>query len=313
MDESNQKTISLARLVEEMDLEIVSKSRNYDEVLISSNDVNRPGLQLAGFMEKFAWERIQIIGNVEYVFYNKMDPELRYERFRGILSYPIPAIIYSYNLGITQDIIDLADHYNKTILRSSLPTTKLISRLNQVLENLLAEETTIHAGLMDVFGTGVLIRGKSSVGKSETGLELVIRGHRLVADDVVDIRKVDEKLLASSPKNIRYFMEIRGLGILDIRRLYGLGSVREEAFIEMVVEMEQWDENVEYDRLGISDNYTKILGVRLPLIVIPVKPGRNVATIIEVATRNNRQKRMGYNAAIELNQRLIEESNYNNQ
>ncbi len=312
MDQALKKSVRLPELVEAMGLEVVSKSRNYEEVQISSNDVNRPGLQIAGFMENFPWKRIQIIGRVEFAFYSQMDPAERYERFRGILSYPIPAIIYSYNQEVTEDIIDLADYYNKTILRSPLPTTKLIANLNSVLENLLAEELTVHAGLMEVFGTGVLIRGKSSVGKSETGLDLLIRGHRLVADDVVDIKKIDDKLLGSCPENIRHFMEIRGLGILDIRRLYGVGSVKEDAFIELVVELEEWDEEKEYDRLGLWENYTEILGVRLPQIVVPVKPGRNVAMIIEVATRNNRQKKMGYNAAAVLNRRLIDEANQNN-
>lgn len=306
--EKPEKTCKLSDVVRALNLEVVSRSRDYEEVHVNSRDVNRPGLQLSGFMENFPWKRIQIIGSVEYAYYSQMEEGLRYERFRGILSYPIPAIIYSYNQEITQDIIDLADYYNKTILRSSLATTKLIAALDSTLESLLAEEITIHAGLMEVFGMGVLIRGKSSVGKSETGLDLLIRGHRLVADDVVDIKKIDGKLLGSCPENIRHYMEIRGLGILDIRRLYGVGSVKTDTFIEMVVELENWDDEKEYDRLGLTDNFTEILGIRVPEITIPVKPGRNVAMIIEVATRNNRQRRMGYNAAAELNLRLIDEA-----
>lgn len=311
MGNERTKSVKLSEIVREMNLEIVSRSRDYNDVVVSSRDVNRPGLQLTGFMENFPWMRIQVIGRVEYAYYSQMPDGLRYERFRGILSYPIPAIIYSYKQTISRDILDLADYYNKTILRSPLPTTKLIAKLNSVLENLLAEETTIHAGLMEVFGTGVLIRGKSSVGKSETGLDLVIRGHRLVADDVVDIRKIDDRLIGSSPENIRHFMEIRGLGILDIRRLYGVGSVKTATAIEMVIELEDWDDEKEYDRLGMWDNFTEILGVRLPQIIVPVKPGRNVAMIIEVATRNNRQKMLGYNAAVDLNRRLIEAANGN--
>lgn len=306
--EKPKKTCKLSDVVRALNLEVVSRSRDYEEVHVTSRDVNRPGLQLSGFMENFPWQRIQIIGSVEYAYYSQMEEGLRYERFRGILSYPIPAIIYSYNQEITQDIIDLADYYNKTILRSSLATTKLIAALDSTLENLLAEEITIHAGLMEVFGMGVLIRGKSSVGKSETGLDLLIRGHRLVADDVVDIKKLDGKLLGSCPENIRHYMEIRGLGILDIRRLYGVGSVKTDTFIEMVVELENWDDEKEYDRLGLTDNFTEILGIRVPEITIPVRPGRNIAMIIEVATRNNRQRRMGYNAAAELNSRLIDEA-----
>ncbi len=307
--EQPNKTVKLVDLVEHMGLEIVSKSKDFDSIVLSEGDLNRPGLQLSGFMENFSWSRLQIIGRVEYTFYMQMDPGLRYERFRGIFSYPIPAIIYSYNQLITKDILDLADYYNKTVLRSPLPTTKLIADLNRVLEELMAPEITLHAGLMEVFGTGVLIRGKSSVGKSETGLDLVIRGHRLVADDVVNVKRIDNKLIGEAPENIRHFMEIRGLGILDIRRLYGIGSVKEESEIEMVIELESWDDSKEYDRLGLTDSFTHILGTRVSQIVVPVKPGRNIAMIIEVAVRNNRQKKMGYNAAVDLNQRLIEEAN----
>lgn len=302
------KTILLRELQEAMQLEVVYKNRSYDSITLNSVNVNRPGLQLTGFMEQFPYERIQVIGIVEYNYYMQLVPSLRYERFRGIFSYPIPAVIFSYHQEITSDILELAEYYDRPILRSPLPTTKLIANINVVLENLLAEETTLHGGLLEVYGTGVLIRGKSSVGKSETGLDLVIRGHRLVADDVVNIRKVDGELVGSCPENIRHFMEIRGLGILDIRRLYGVGSVKDRATIELVIELEDWDEEKEYDRLGLWESYTEILGEKLPLILVPVKPGRNVAMIIEVATRNNRQKKMGYNAALELNRRLIEDS-----
>lgn len=292
-----------------MKLETVFQSTDYEGITISEMDLNRPGLQLSGYMGNFPYKRLQIIGRVEYNYYMEMPPNKRYERFRGIFSYPIPALIYSYNQEITRDILDLADYYNKTVLRSPLPTTKLIADMNGVLEDIMAPETTIHAGLMEVFGAGVLIRGKSAVGKSETGLDLVIRGHRLVADDVVNIRRIDNRLIGSAPENIRHYMEIRGLGILDIRRLYGVGSVKEDADIELVIDLEDWDENKEYDRLGLTEDYTDILGVSVPQIIVPVKPGRNISMIIEVATRNNRQKQLGYNAAVDLNRRLIEEAN----
>lgn len=308
-----QKSVPLSELVESVGLEVVHRSSDYDQIQITEVDVNRPGLQLSGFMHNFAWKRLQLIGRVEYVYYMQMEPGLRYERFRGIFSYPLPALIYAYNQSITRDILDLADYYDKTVLRTPWPTTRLIAKLNTALESYMAPETTIHAGLMDVFGMGVLVRGKSSVGKSETCLDLVIRGHRLVADDVVHIKKLDQSLLGEAPENIRHFMEIRGLGILDIRRLYGIGSVKEAAEVEMVIELEDWNDDVEYDRLGITDHYTEILGVRIPSITVPVKPGRNIAMIIEVAVRNTRQKEMGYNAAIELNEKLIREANEQNQ
>ena len=308
-----QKSVPLSELVESVGLEVVHRSSDYDQIQITEVDVNRPGLQLSGFMHNFAWKRLQLIGRVEYVYYMQMEPGLRYGRFRGIFSYPLPALIYAYNQSITRDILDLADYYDKTVLRTPWPTTRLIAKLNTALESYMAPETTIHAGLMDVFGMGVLVRGKSSVGKSETCLDLVIRGHRLVADDVVHIKKLDQSLLGEAPENIRHFMEIRGLGILDIRRLYGIGSVKEAAEVEMVIELEDWNDDVEYDRLGITDHYTEILGVRIPSITVPVKPGRNIAMIIEVAVRNTRQKEMGYNAAIELNEKLIREANEQNQ
>lgn len=307
--ESENRTVKLVELVEKTGLEVVSRSADYEDIIIKGADVNRPGLQLAGFMENFPWGRLQIIGRVEYIYYMQLSPQLRYERFRGLFSYPIPALIYSYDQAITDDILDLADYYNKTILRTPLQTTKLVAQMNQELEKLLAPSTTVHAGLMEVFGTGVLIQGKSAVGKSETGLDLLIRGHRLVADDVVELTRVDNSLIGQAPENIRHYMEIRGLGILDIRRLYGIGSVKEETEIEMVIMLEDWQDDKEYDRLGITDEYTEILGVRLPAITVPVKPGRNLGMIIEVAVRNNRLKQMGYNAALELNNRLIEESN----
>lgn len=303
------KPVKLKDLVQYMDLEIVHRSRDFDRVLLSEGESNRPGLQLAGYLEHFPWTRIQIIGRAEYHYYSQLDPRTRYERFRGIFSYPIPAVIYSYSQPITQEILDLATYYNKTVLRTPLPTTKFIASLNQALEILMAEEIQIHGGLLDVFGTGVLIRGKSSVGKSETGLDLVIRGHRLVADDVVNIKKIDKRLIGSCPENIRYYMEIRGLGILDIRRLYGIGSVKEDSSVDIVINLEAWDNNKEYDRLGLDEDHTEILGVSLPQVLIPVKPGRSIAMIIEVAVRNHRLRMMGYNAAADLNRRLIEEAN----
>ena len=185
--------------------------------------------------------------------------------------------------------------------------TKLISKLNVFLEFALSEEIRIHGGLLEVFGMGILIIGKSSIGKSETALELIARGHRLVADDAVDIRKIDNKLYGESPENIRHFLEIRGLGILDIQRLYGVGAVKKSTEIDFVIELENWIDNKEYDRLGLDDKYKSILGLELPYIVIPVKPGRNIALIVEVAARNMRQKMYGYNAAEELNKRIMEE------
>lgn len=299
------KRVKLKELVETLDLEIVHKSSDYEDVYIESQDINRPGLQLVGYMASFPYERLQLIGQLEHNYYHTLDVQTCYERFRGILSYDIPALIFSRDLEIRQDILDLARHYNKSFVRSALPTTDLITRINTTLELLLAEELTIHGVLVEIFGSGVLLLGESSVGKSETALDLIIRGHRLVADDVVVIKKMITGLLGTSPENIRHFMEIRGLGILDIGRLYGLGSVKTEEYIDLIIELKNWDENEEYERLGMEEEQYEILGALIPKVVIPVKTGRNIAMIIEVATRNHRQRTLGYNAALELNKRLF--------
>lgn len=296
--------VRLRDFVEMLELEIVHESTDYDDVYLTSRDINRPGLQLAGYMEQFPYERIQLIGQVEHTYYQTLDSRTCYERFRSIFSFDIPAMIFSRGLDIRRDILDLAWHYDKSFFRSALPTTTLITRMNTTLEQLLAEEKTIHGVLVEIFGSGVLILGESAVGKSETALDLIIRGHRLVADDVVIIKKMSAGLLGTSPENIRHFMEIRGLGILDIGRLYGLGSVKSEEYIDLVIELKLWHED-EYDRLGLDEDKMEILGREVPRVTIPVKTGRNLAMIIEVATRNQRQKALGYNAAMELDKRLF--------
>lgn len=302
------KSILLRDLVEKLQLEVVYKSSDYDQIQIDLNEVNRPGLQLCGFLDNFPYKRIQVIGRLEHDYYDKyLEFSKRRDIFDSIFSYPIPALIYSYSIPIPYEVYSLAKKHNRTILRTEYGSTKLISKMNMILEYALSEEIRIHGGLLEVFGMGVLIIGKSSIGKSETALELVGRGHRLVADDAVDIRKIDNKLFGESPKNIRHFLEIRGLGILDINRLYGVGAVKISTEIDFVIELEKWNDEKEYDRLGLDDNYKKILDVEIPHINVPVKPGRNIALIVEVAARNIRQKMYGYNAAVELNRRILEE------
>lgn len=305
------KKVKLTEVIEELRLEVIRKSSNIESIELTNAEVNRPGLQLTGFMEEFPYRRIQLLGKAELAYFVAMDEELRYERMRGILSYDIPCLIISHNADMPKDVIDLADYYNRTLLRSDKSTTRLISNLGELLEYKLSEEETVHASLLEIYGMGVLITGESSVGKSETGLDLVTRGHRLVADDVVEIKSLDKGLLAQAPENIRHFLEIRGLGILDIRRLYGLGSVKPDTYIDLVVHLEKWNDEKEYDRIGLDDEKRNLLGVDIPYITIPVKPGRNIAMIIEVAVLNQRQKALGYNAAVELNNRLIEEMKRN--
>lgn len=302
------KSVSLRYLVEELDLEIIYKSSDFNKIKIEFNEINRPGLQLAGFFEDFPYKRIQIIGQPEDDFYNKFLPfNERKNRFNTMFSYPIPALIYTCSLEIPYEVFSLAKKHDRTILRSSYGSTRLISKMNVILEYALSEEIRIHGGLLEVFGMGILIIGKSSIGKSETALELIARGHRLVADDAVDIRKIDDKLYGQSPKNIRHFLEIRGIGILDIQRLYGAGAIKKSTDIDFIIQLEKWNDDKEYDRLGLDETYKSILGVELPHIIVPVKPGRNIALIVEVAARNIRQKMYGYNAAKELNKRIMDE------
>lgn len=302
------KSVSLKFLVEKLDLEIIYKSSDFEKIEIELNEINRPGLQLSGFFDNFPYKRIQIIGQPEDEFYNKYLPfNERRDRFDTIFSYKIPALIYTYSISIPYEVFSLAKKHDRTILRSNYGSTRLISKMNAILEYALSEEIRIHGGLLEVFGMGILITGKSSIGKSETALELIARGHRLVADDAVDIMKIDDKLYGQSPKNIRHFLEIRGIGILDIQRLYGVGAIKRSAEIDFIIELEKWDDDKEYDRLGLDESYKTILGVELPYIVIPVKPGRNIALIVEVAARNIRQKMYGYNAAKELNKRILDE------
>ena len=308
----NKKEIMLHTVVENLGLEIVHQSSDYYDISLSSADANRPGLQLAGYLEDFPYKRLQIIGSVEYTYLTGLDSKLQYERFRGILSYNIPAIIFSYNVGLHQDILDLADYYNKTLLRSPEKTTKLISDISYELEYQLAPRSNVHGELLEVFGIGVLIIGKSSVGKSETALDLVNRGHRLVADDMVDIMAMDNKLMGTAPDNIRHYMEIRGLGIVNVRRLYGTGSVKHTSQVDLVIELEQWKSDFEYDRLGLDDHYIELLDVKVPHIVVPVRAGRNLAMIVEVAAMNQREKNFGYNAARVMTNNIFHKELVNN-
>lgn len=306
------KSIKLHKVVENLGLEIIIESTDYKDIVLENADVNRPGLQLTGYMEDFPFKRLQIVGSVEYKYLTSLDSKMQYERFRGILSYDIPAVIFSYDREIHEDIEDLARYYDVTLLRSPAKTTKLISDISDQLEYQLAPSTNLHGELLEVFGVGVLIMGKSSVGKSEAALELVNRGHRLVADDMVDITAIDKKIIGTSPDNIRHFMELRGLGIINVRRLYGSGAIKKESQVDLVIELEQWKDDFEYDRLGIDQHYIELLDIKLPHMVVPVRAGRNIALIIEVAAMNQREKALGYNAAKFMTDNIFHPENVEN-
>lgn len=302
---SNVPFVKLSKLVKEFSLEKLNYKDEYDEIKIYSTDINRPGLQLAGFFEYFGPERVQIIGKVEMTYLAKMDPDQRYRSIYALFSTGIPCVVLARGMRPFPEMLRAAQECNIPFLRTEDVTSRFSSNLIAFLNVELAPVETLHGELVEVYGEGVLILGESGVGKSETALELVKRGHRLVADDLVEVRRVSSKtLVGTAPEVLRHFIEIRGIGILDVKNLYGVGSVKITENINLVVKMELWDSQKHYERLGVDDLTTEILGIKVPALTIPVRPGRNLAIIIEVAAMNNRQKKMGYNAAQAFTQRI---------
>jgi len=297
-------SISIEDMIRVLDMEVVYEGKSLS-IDIETSDINRPGLQFAGFFDYFAVERIQVIGKVEMTYLDSMDPDIRSERLDRFFGSGIPCVLISRNMEVPEYLLESARKFGCPIIRSRRVTTSIIHRMINYLDSALAPRITRHGVLVDVYGVGVLLMGESGIGKSETALELVKRGHRLVADDAVEIKKVAEnRLIGDAPDLIRHFMEIRGIGIIDIKAMYGIGAVINSKAIDIVIYLEFWDNNKEYDRLGLTEEYTDILGVKLPKVVVPVRPGRNLAIIVEVAVRNWRLKHMGYNPAQELDNRL---------
>lgn len=279
---------------------------------IESAEFNRPGLELVGFYEHFAYNRPQVFGNVEMTYLDSLSIKEREECLNRFFAYPIPCVTVCRGFVPSEDFIQTARKNNVAVFGTQEPTTKFIVNAILYLNNALAPRTTMHAVLVDVYGAGVLITGESGVGKSESALELVKRGHQLVADDVVDIKRVsDNRLIGEAPETVRHFMEIRGIGIIDIRQMFGVGSVLMNKAIDISIHLENWKEKKEYDRLGLDEEFTNILDVRIPHLVIPVRPGRNLSIIIEVAARNFSLKKLGYSAARELDKRLNDMMNRN--
>lgn len=262
---------------------------------IYTADIIRPGLQMAGYFDWFSFERVQIMGKAETLYFKTLDENVKRERLDKFFSFPIPALIVANDMEVDEIIIYYAKKYKRPVFKSNEKTDKLVNIMINFLEEELADETTLHGVCLEVFGVGVLLRGKSSIGKSEAALELINRGHRLVADDAVIIKRVEGGLKATCPELTRHLMEIRGIGILDIQHLFGVGSIRLEQFVELVVELEEWDENKEYDRIGVDDEFMEILSEKVPMVTLPVRPGRNISAIIEIAAKNYRQKLLGYN------------------
>ncbi len=299
------RVVKVQQLINDLGLEIVKDVECNPE--IKTLEVNRCGLQLANFYAHFVYERIQIVGKNEWAYFDTLEPEQKHEIADRLMSYDIPLLIFTRQQEVFPEFLEAAEKYGRIIVRTTMATTSFVSRLLEYLEEQMAPTVTLHGVLVDVYGVGILILGKSGIGKSETALELVKRGHRFVADDAIEIKKMpDSTLVGRAPALIRNFLEIRGIGILDVAKLYGLASIRHHKIIDMVIQLEDWEEGKAYDRLGIEDKHIDILDTEVAAIYLPVKPGRNLAVILEAAATNHRQKSEGYNAAKELDRRLRE-------
>jgi HPr kinase/phosphorylase len=297
--------IYIHQIVAEYHLKAIYAPEDLLERRIYSANINRPALQLTGFFEHFSSNRIQVIGMVENLYLERMTPSARKTACSNLLATGIPMVIYCRSIEPCQEMIDAAREHNVPVFQSDETTASFVASLGSFLNLNMGARTTVHGVLVEVYGEGVLLVGDSGVGKSETAIELVKRGHRLVADDAVEVKKASEKtLVGTSPELTRYFMEIRGIGIIDVRRLFGMGAVKVAEKIDLVIQLQTWDEKKAYDRLGIEDETYEILGTPVSSVTIPVKAGRNLAVVIEIAAMNHRNKKMGYNAAQELSDKL---------
>ena len=300
-------TVSMAKIIEKFKLEVLYLPDLPEEILVSCTRVNRPGLQMVGFYDHYEQARLQIIGKVEHLFLAQLHPEERARRLEDFFRSCPSGVIVTTSIELGQDTVELAARYKVPLMRTPMRTSDFMAALIAYLNVELGPRITRHGVLVEVYGEGVLLLGDSGVGKSETAIELIKRGHRLIADDAVEIKKVSAgTLVGRAPDIIRHYVELRGIGIVDVRRLFGMGSVKETEKIDLVINLEPWQNGKMYDRLGLDENTTEILGIDIPSIVLPVCPGRNLSVVIEVAAMNNRQKRMGYNTAQEFNKRLME-------
>lgn len=304
--ESEVYEVSMTKMIEKLHLVNHMPEIDTDKIMITDPDINRPAVQLAGFFEHFDASRIQICGNVEHAYISSMHTEEENrEIFKKLFSYKIPCLIFCRGLEPHPFILELAKEYGIPVLTSNSTTSSFVHEAVRWLHVELAPRITIHGVLVDVYGEGVLIMGESGIGKSEAALELIKRGHRLVSDDVVEIKKVsDETLVGTAPDITRHFIELRGIGIIDVKTLFGVECVKMTQNIDLIIKLEEWSKDTEYDRLGLNDQYTEILGNKVVSHSIPIRPGRNIAIIVETAAVNHRQKKMGYNAAQELYNRV---------
>ena len=298
-------SIPLRTFVEKLGLENIYAATDYPSVRLTVEDVARPGLQLAGYFDHFEPMRLQVMGNVEMSYVSKLTPQDRAVAYDRLFSYKFPALLISRDLEADEQCLAMAKKHNITVLRSPVPTSTIISTAISYLKGALAPRVTRHGVLVEVYGEGILLTGDSGIGKSEAAVELLKRGHRLIADDAVEIRKIDADILVgTAPELIRNYIELRGIGIINVAKLFGMGAVRTENEINLVVNIVPWHTQQVYDRLGLEEQHTEILGVKIPMNTIPITPGRNLAMILEVAAMNNRQKKMGYNSAMEFTEQI---------
>ena len=302
-------TVPLSVVMREFELDLLTPAVKIEKKVLNQANINRPALQLAGFFDYFDPTRLQVIGMVEHTYLTKLDESFRNENLRRIFQHRIPAIVMCRKLGLFPEMLDFAERYDVPIFSSNEDTTGFISEIIRWMKVQLAPRLTMHGCLLDVYGVGTLIIGESGVGKSETALELIKRGHRFIADDAVEIRRVSsETLIGSCPENIRYFLELRGIGIIDIMRMFGVQSIKPTQAIDLIINLEHWDPKRVYERIGQADEYTEILGNKVNSHSIPIRPGRSLSILCESAAINHRQKKLGYNAATALTERVMKNS-----
>ena len=295
---ASKYSVKLKTIAEEHDLTVINKASDYDTALVTTADINRPAMQLTGFYNYFDPKRIQIIGRVESTYLDTLTSEERFKAFETFMQYDIAGLVICHGVTPFPECLAMAQRYDRTVFITEQDTSQFQAEVISTLQRYLAPRITMHGVLVEVFGEGVLLTGDSGIGKSETALELIKRGHRLIADDAVEVKRIGrDELSGSAPEMIRYYMELRGIGLINVRHLYGVGSVKPFSGIDLVIEMEPWEDGKAYDRLGLSSEEAELLGVKIPKITIPVRPGRNLAVIMELAAMNNRQKKLGYNAA----------------
>ena len=304
--------VDLQKIITENGLKVLYTPEDPSKIMIASSDVNRPGLVLAGFFEHFDPKRIEIIGNAESMYIKQMPEELRRERLTDFFKHHPIAVVVTHGNEVDPILIEIAEYFEVLVCSTEENTSDFMAALISFLHVQLAPQITRHGVLVEVYGEGIFITGDSGVGKSETAIELIKRGHRFIADDAVELRKVSAKsIVGTAPEILKYYIELRGIGIVDVRRLFGMGSVKATEKIDMVINLEPWVQGKMYDRLGLETDYTDIMGIKIPMTTIPVKPGRNLAVVLEIAAMNNRQKKMGYNTAEEFNQKLMQNMGIN--